>query len=45
MKITKIDVIPLVRKLEKEFTGGTYKITSRNTIVTRVYTDAGIVGA
>ena len=44
MKITKIDVIPLVRKLEKEFTGGTYKITSRNTIVTRVYTDAGIVG-
>ncbi len=44
MKITKIDVIPLVRKLEKEFTGGTYKITSRNTIVTRVYTDLGIIG-
>ena len=44
MKITKVDVIPLVRKLEKEFTGGTYKITSRNTIVTRVYTDLGIVG-
>jgi D-arabinonate dehydratase len=44
MKITKIDVIPLVRKLEKEFTGGTYKITSRNTIVTRVHTDLGIIG-
>jgi L-alanine-DL-glutamate epimerase-like enolase superfamily enzyme len=44
MKITKIDVIPLVRKLEKEFTGGTYKITSRNTIITRVYTDTGIIG-
>jgi L-alanine-DL-glutamate epimerase-like enolase superfamily enzyme len=44
MKITKIDVIPLVRRLEKEFTGGTYKITSRNTIVTRVYTDLGIIG-
>ena len=44
MKITKIDVIPLVCRLEKEFTGGTYKITSRNTIVTRVYTDTGIVG-
>lgn len=44
MKITRIEVIPLVRKLEEEFKGGTYKIVNRNTIVTRIYTDAGIVG-
>ncbi|MCC7361671.1 MAG: mandelate racemase/muconate lactonizing enzyme family protein [Anaerolineales bacterium] len=44
MKITRIEVIPLVRKLEEEFKGGTYKIVNRNTIVTRVYTDSGIVG-
>ena len=44
MKITKIETIPLVCKLEEEFSGGTYKITNRNTLVTRVHTDAGIVG-
>jgi L-alanine-DL-glutamate epimerase-like enolase superfamily enzyme len=44
MKIIKIEAIPLVRKLEEVFSGGTYKITNRNTIVTRVYTDAGIIG-
>jgi D-arabinonate dehydratase len=44
MKITRIEVIPLVRKLDKVFTGGTYRIVNRNTIVTRVYTDSGIVG-
>src|SRR5688500_5150873 len=44
MKITKIEAIPLVRKLEQEFLGGTYKIVNRNTLVTRVHTDEGIVG-
>jgi D-arabinonate dehydratase len=44
MKITDIEVIPLVCKLEEEFAGGTYKITHRNTLVTRVHTDAGVVG-
>lgn len=44
MKITTIEVIPLVRKLEQEFMGGTYKIVNRNTLVTRVHTDAGMVG-
>ena len=44
MKIIKIEVIPLVYKLEEAFSGGTYKISNRNTIVTRVHTDAGIVG-
>jgi L-alanine-DL-glutamate epimerase-like enolase superfamily enzyme len=44
MKITRIEVIPLVRRLEEAFEGGTYRIVNRNTLVTRVHTDAGIVG-
>jgi D-arabinonate dehydratase len=44
MKIRHIEAIPLVRQLEDVFQGGTYKITSRNTIVTRVELDNGIVG-
>jgi D-arabinonate dehydratase len=44
MKITQIEAIPLVYKLEDSFTGSTYNIRNRNTIVTRIYTDSGIVG-
>lgn len=44
MKIQQIEAIPLVRQLEDVFQGGTYKITSRNTIVTRVTLDNGVVG-
>ncbi len=44
MKITKVEVIPLVRRLEEAFAGGTYRIVNRNTLVTRVHTDQGIVG-
>jgi L-alanine-DL-glutamate epimerase-like enolase superfamily enzyme len=44
MKIKHIEAIALVRKLEDVFQGGTYKITSRNTIVTRVELDNGVVG-
>src|SRR5262245_33303991 len=44
MKITKVEVIPLVRRLEEEFSGGTYRIVNRNTLVTRVHTDQGIIG-
>ena len=44
MKITRVEVIPLVRNLEEIFSGGTYRITNRYTLVTRVHTDAGIVG-
>lgn len=44
MKITRIEIIPLVRRLEEAFEGGTYRIVNRNTLVTRVYTDDGIVG-
>jgi L-alanine-DL-glutamate epimerase-like enolase superfamily enzyme len=44
VKITQIEAIPLVRKLQQEFLGGTYKIVNRNTLVTRIHTDMGIVG-
>lgn len=44
MTIKHLEAIPLIRKLEDVFHGGTYKITSRNTIVTRVELDNGVVG-
>ncbi len=44
MKISAIEVIPLVCKLDTEFLGGTYKITNRNTIVTRVHLENGVMG-
>ena len=44
MQISAIEVIPLVCKLDTEFLGGTYKITNRNTIVTRVHLANGVVG-
>jgi L-alanine-DL-glutamate epimerase-like enolase superfamily enzyme len=44
MKITQIEIIPLERKLEQAFEGGTYRIANRNTIVTRITTDEGLVG-
>ena len=44
MKITRIEVIPLVRKLNQTFEGGTYRIVNRNTLVTRIYTDEGFIG-
>lgn len=44
MKITLVEVIPLVRKLDQAFEGGTYRIVNRNTLVTRIYTDEGLIG-
>ena len=44
MIVKHIEAIPLVRELEEVFQGGTYKITRRNTIVTRVELDNGVVG-
>jgi D-arabinonate dehydratase len=44
MIIRHIEAIALERQLEDVFQGGTYKITNRNTIVTRVELDNGIVG-
>lgn len=44
MKIKHIEATPLVRNLDSAFVGGTYRITSRYTIVTRVELDNGVVG-
>src|SRR5438270_6811262 len=44
MKITQVEVIPLQRKLESPFEGGTYRIDNRYTLVTRVHTDEGLTG-
>src|SRR5688572_1481755 len=44
MKIKHVEAISLVRQLQDVFQGGTYKITSRNTVVTRVELDNGVVG-
>jgi D-arabinonate dehydratase len=43
-KIRRIQVIPLIRKLDSEFQGSTYRIVSRNTLYVEVETDSGIVG-
>jgi D-arabinonate dehydratase len=44
MKITEVEVIPLARKLDSPFEGGTYRIVNRFTLVTRIHTDEGLVG-
>ena len=44
MKIKHIEAIPLVRRLREPFHGGTYYINSRNTTVTRVELEGGVVG-
>lgn len=44
MKITQVEVIPLQRKLNQAFEGGTYRITNRFTLVTRIHTDEGLIG-
>lgn len=44
MKIDHIEAIPLDMSLEREFSGGTYKVDSRPTIVTRVHLSNGMVG-
>ncbi|MDZ4763108.1 MAG: mandelate racemase/muconate lactonizing enzyme family protein [Chloroflexota bacterium] len=44
MKISKIEAIPLKRQLDQYFEGGTYRIVNRDTIVTRVYSDEGLIG-
>ena len=44
MKITQVEVIPLQRKLNQTFEGGTYRISNRYTLVTRITTDEGLIG-
>jgi D-galactarolactone cycloisomerase len=43
-RITGIETIPLRVELERPAAGSTLKLTHRCTIVTRVHTDAGVVG-
>jgi D-arabinonate dehydratase len=43
-KITRIETIPLKVKLARAATGSNLKLTHRCTILTRIHTDAGVVG-
>jgi D-arabinonate dehydratase len=44
MKIKDVRAIPLERRLEKVFQGGTYIIDSRNTLITEIHCERGVVG-
>src|SRR3546814_20046128 len=44
MKITDIKTIPIQMPLPKTFRGSHYFMTHRCTIITRIYTDEGIIG-
>ena len=44
MKIERIEVIPLEVPLSQTFRGSKYSMSERATLITRVYTDEGIVG-
>ena len=44
LKIERIECVPLSMPLPRTFRGSNYFMTHRCTIITRVYTSAGIVG-
>jgi D-galactarolactone cycloisomerase len=44
MRIDKVEVIPLEVPLKQVFRGSYYSMSGRATLVTRIYTDEGIVG-
>jgi D-galactarolactone cycloisomerase len=44
LAITRIETVPVRARLAADFKGSHYHMTHRATIVTRVHTDAGIVG-
>ncbi len=44
MRITDVEAIPLVRKLNSPFEGGSFRVTNRYTIVTRITTADGTMG-
>lgn len=44
LRIAEVRAIPLERKLERVFQGGTYEITSRYTLVTEVVLENGVTG-
>jgi len=43
-KIMRIETIPLKVKMERVATGSTLKLSHRCTILTRIHTDAGVIG-
>lgn len=43
-RIVRIETIPLKVKLERDAVGSNLKFTHRHTIITRVHTDAGVIG-
>jgi D-arabinonate dehydratase len=43
-RIVRIEAIPLKVKLERDAVGSNLKFTHRHTIVTRIHTDAGVIG-
>ena len=43
MKIDKVEAISIEVPLPKPFAGATYTVPTPNTIVTRIYTDDGLV--
>lgn len=44
MKISHVECIALDMALSRDFSGGTYKVSSRPTIITRVHLENGIIG-
>lgn len=44
LTIEKIETIPMVAPLVREFKGSFYKMTHRATVITRIYTKEGVVG-
>jgi len=44
VRIVRIEAIPLKVKLERDAVGSNLKFTHRHAIVTRVHTDAGVIG-
>jgi D-galactarolactone cycloisomerase len=44
MRIERIEAIPIEIPLRRNFGGSTYAVLKRSTIVTRLYTDTGLVG-
>lgn len=44
LRITRIETIPIIAPLAREFRGSHYHMTHRATVIVQVHTDAGIVG-
>ena len=43
MKIEKVEAIPIAIPLTKTFSGSSYQVASRATIITRIHTAGGLV--